>query len=79
MARKAKDSDIVNKSVTFDRNDPDQNADLKHAQQRTNFSAYVRTLIRMDRMNQFYGQFGNRQPIQAQEEEIDQESAEGFV
>lgn len=83
MARKNKDSDIVRKTISFDRNDPDQKAELEHAEQRSNFSAYVRTLIRMDRIRLFERETGFTYPEvlkpAPQDDEIDQESAEGFT
>ncbi|WP_416149523.1 hypothetical protein ACM26V_00540 [Salipaludibacillus sp. HK11] len=41
---------IKNKSVAFNLEDPDQEADLLHAEKRTNFSAYVKRLIAQDRV-----------------------------
>lgn len=75
MARK---TEIVNKSVTFDRTDPDQNADLEFALKRSNFSAFVRTLIHMERLRQT-GALTHSAVHVPQEEEIDAHSAEGFV
>lgn len=78
MARKNKQSDIVRKTISFDRNDPDQKAELEHAEQRSNFSAYVRTLIRMDRRETGFTYPEALKPA-PKDDEIDQESAEGFT
>lgn len=77
MARK---TEIVNKSVTFDRTDPDQNADLEFALKRSNFSAFVRTLIHMERLRQTGALTSVAlHHVPQQEEEIDAHSAEGFI
>lgn len=52
----AKNSDnIVNKSVSFNLSDPDHQADYDFAMKRKNFSAFCRTLIRMERLRQENG------------------------
>lgn len=48
----AKKSEIIGKSVSFNVLDPDQKSDLEFADQRTNFSAFVKHLIRMERLRQ---------------------------
>lgn len=42
---------MVNKSVTFNSNDPDEADLLKHAKSRSNFSRYVKMLIWKDMHN----------------------------
>lgn len=42
----------VTKGVTFNCDDPDQQALLKHALERPNFSGYVKRLIQRDLENQ---------------------------
>lgn len=73
-----RDKDIINKSVTFDRIDPDQKADLLHAEKRSNFSAYVRMLIHMDRIGQYEPAI--KQPVdRPAENKIDEEDVKGFL
>lgn len=55
MAKKGKNVEIVGKSVSFNILDPDQQADLEFAEKRSNFSAFCRTLIRMERLRQEQG------------------------
>lgn len=43
-----KNTDIVNKGVSFNKKDPEQKKYLDHAMKRTNFSAYVKRLIQRD-------------------------------
>lgn len=48
----AKRTKIVVKPVSFNEMDPDQKADLDFVNERSNFSGFVRTLIRMERLRQ---------------------------
>lgn len=52
MAKRNDTTEIVGKSVSFNVKDPDQKADLDFAEQRTNFSAFCKNLIRMERLRQ---------------------------
>lgn len=54
------------KSVAFNVADPDQHADLLHAEKRTNFSAYVKRLIAQDRVK-------NNSPVEAPRVEMKEE------
>jgi hypothetical protein len=46
-------SDFVNKAVSFNITDPDQQKLLEHALKRKNFSAYMKRLIQRDIDNAF--------------------------
>lgn len=83
MAKKGKNVDIVGKSVSFNVLDPDQKADLDFAEKRSNFSAFCRTLIRMERLRQENG-ITAFVPLSALEqpkevEVADDDSMKGFI
>lgn len=74
-----RDKDIINKSVTFDRMDPDQQADLEHAEQRSNFSAYIRMLIRLDRLQQHVPVIVMQPQPATEEVVINEKDSEAFI
>lgn len=77
-----KNADIVNKTVSFNVLDPDQNADLEFAMKRTNFSAFCKSLIRMERLRHEGGMLRMvlaTEDDTAEEDVADAESIKGFI
>lgn len=55
--RDKKPTEIVNKTVSFNLQDPDQQADFEFAGERSNFSSFVKFLIRQERLKHNAGQW----------------------
>lgn len=66
-------NELVNKAVSFNLSDPDQNDLYQHAMKRKNFSAYIKRLIQKDMDNAFVPQIIQAVPVQ-QEEEVKMDS-----
>lgn len=81
--RSKKATDIVNKSVSFNVLDPDQLADYEFADERGNFSAFCKWLIRMERLRQSGETIIERKPDPVPAEKADDDdmmdNAKGFI
>lgn len=79
---KSNEKNIKNRSVSFNLDDPDQKRMFEYANERTNFSAYVKRLIQRD----MEGGVGTpvvleESKVEPKEEliEIDENIAEGYI
>jgi hypothetical protein len=66
----------MNKSVSFNLDDPDHVELLKHAEQRANFSEYVRSLIMIDMLRGRIGLLGELPTITVDSVETDTSSTD---
>lgn len=83
MAKSNEDKkNIKNRSVSFNLDDPDQKRMFEYANERTNFSAYVKRLIQRDMEGGVGAPVVHEEvKVEAKEEliEIDENIAEGYI
>lgn len=79
---KSNEKNIKNRSVSFNLDDPDQKKMFEYANERTNFSAYVKRLIQRD-MEGGVGASATHEEVKAEPKqdliEIDEGIAEGYI
>lgn len=79
---KSNEKNIKNRSVSFNLDDPDQKKMFEYANERTNFSAYVKRLIQRD-MEGGVGVPAAHEEVKTEPKqeliEIDESIAEGYI